>query len=435
MRSRWMTLILAFAVALTLALPVVAMAQTSRVEGMALQGDYIKDYTGIFTYPSCISTVGNVMYAELGNTKNGTTDPSNGNPVTFDRSVGTVTDKLFDGRFGVWGLHLRQESPQLGQGDALSQPGAGFGGADPNHNLNEGFDLMWGKKTGTMAIGLRLNRSYQKFEDQLPGVTTILEFDNAFGNPNLARNILGFGAGVGFQMNPQTNVEIGGQYQSRTYEASQTGVAKNTDNGGTTYQLAARMMMQAKPNCMIVPVLKYSSFDLSEKLDGTPGGGVLTQFDNTLHGWQLGVSSDWTMGTNDLMVWGVTFANNSIDQNEDLFGLMAAAGLPPADHATITETLSPQVFGALETHINNWLTLRFGANKGAFQHVKLEDKVTGETQNLSLSSFNMNIGAGVKLGQLQLDAVLANNFAQNLGWVGSGIAGSYFPKVTASYAF
>jgi hypothetical protein len=47
----------------------------------------------------------------------------------------------------------------------------------------------------------------------------------------------------------------------------------------------------------------------------------------------------------------------------------------------------------------------------------------------------MNLGAGVKVGSLQFDALLAPNFFQNLGWVGSGVAGSYFPKVTATYAF
>jgi hypothetical protein len=289
---------------------------------------------------------------------------------------------------------------------------------------------MWGHKSGTTSLGLRLNRSFASFEDQLPGVTTKLKFDPAAASNNLGRNIMGYGAGVGFQMNPQTDVELAGLLQLRTYENSTTAVQKNTDNGSTTYQLAARAMMHWKPNVMIVPVIKFSSFDLSEKLDATPGGGVLTQFDNSLTGWQLGVSSDWTLGTNDMVVWGVTFAQNKIDEEEDLFGLVGAN-----DHAIITESLMPQLFAALETHVNNWLTLRFGANKGAFQNLKIEDKVTGETTKQSLSSFTMNLGAGVKVGSLQFDALLAPNFFQNLGWVGSGVAGSYFPKVTATYAF
>ena len=47
----------------------------------------------------------------------------------------------------------------------------------------------------------------------------------------------------------------------------------------------------------------------------------------------------------------------------------------------------------------------------------------------------MQIGAGVKLATLQLDAVLNQFFPQRLGWLGSGVADTYFPKVTATYAF
>src|SRR5215470_12627506 len=67
--------------ALMLALPLIATAQTSRVQGMSIQGDYIKDYTGIFTYTSGVSNVGNLVYGELGVATGGT-------PV--DRSIGAV---------------------------------------------------------------------------------------------------------------------------------------------------------------------------------------------------------------------------------------------------------------------------------------------------------------------------------------------------------
>src|SRR5438093_5632818 len=97
------TLCRAFAAATALAvLPTLALAQTSRVEGMALQGDYIKDYTGIYTYTSGVVNVGNLVYGELGNAFGST---------TFDRSVGAVLQNLFDGKLGTWGIHLREETP------------------------------------------------------------------------------------------------------------------------------------------------------------------------------------------------------------------------------------------------------------------------------------------------------------------------------------
>jgi len=409
------------ALALMLTLPVAAIAQTSRVEGLALQGDYIKDYTGIFTYLSSVPTVGNLVYGELGT--------FSGGPTPADRSVGAVLGNLWDGKFGTWGIHLRQQTSQLGQGDQTSGTGAGIG-RDPNSNFNESFDLMWGRKLSNINLGLRVNRSFRKDKMVTGGVTTNLEFDNAVGNNNLGRNIMGFGGGVGFEMNQNTSIELSGLLESRSFENSVTPPGtSNKDDGGTSYQFAGRMMWQWGPSVMVTPVVKIYNFDLSRKT--IPAAS----FSNKLSGWQAGAAGNWTVGTSDLFVLGATFAQNRLDEDEDLFGYAATYGAAPT--MKLTETLSPQVFAALETHVNRWLTLRFGANKGAFQKTKVENKAPAASlaREVSISSFRMNLGAGVKLGTLQLDAILANTFPQTLGWVGSGVPNVYFPKVTATYAF
>src|SRR5689334_4037762 len=89
---------LALVVALLLALPAAASAQTSRVEGMSLQGDYIKDYTGMFTYTSQVANVGNLIFAELGNTGVSNANTVTSAPLTLDRGVGAVLGNLWDGR-------------------------------------------------------------------------------------------------------------------------------------------------------------------------------------------------------------------------------------------------------------------------------------------------------------------------------------------------
>jgi len=78
---------------LLVALPVVAGASTSRVAGLGTQGDYIKDYTNIFTYPSCVPNVGNLVYGEFGVV----TDYDENYSEYFqteDRAVGAVLGKL-----------------------------------------------------------------------------------------------------------------------------------------------------------------------------------------------------------------------------------------------------------------------------------------------------------------------------------------------------
>jgi hypothetical protein len=415
MNSRQSLKRLLLAALMLTALPVSAFAQTSRVEGMHVQGDYIKDYTGIYTYTSGVTNVGNLVYGELGNI-NGFT--------TLDRSVGVVLGNLWDGRLGTWAIHLREETPQLGQGDAFSSPAPGSFGFDPNVHTNESFDLMWGKKFGTTSIGLRLNRSYFKFQEDLAGVTTELEFDapSAF-DPNFSRNIIGFGGGLGFEMNPNTNIELNVLYQNRTFTNDDPGVPVDTESDGpATYQVAARMMWMYQPNWMIVPVFKWYNYDLSVQDNATS-----TTAEGSLSGWQLGAASNWTLGANDLLVVGLTVAQNKIDDEGGVTGF--------GPDAEFTETFTPQIFAALETHVNSWLTFRFGAEKGVMHHLEFEETTTPVTQEQDDSPFSMSLGTGVKLGSLQLDAILSDIFPHTLGWIGSGIPGVYFPKVTATYAF
>ncbi len=77
-----------------------------------------------------------------------------------------------------------------------------------------------------------------------------------------------------------------------------------------------------QPNLLVVPVFKFYSYDLGRQ---TNVGGTITSFDNSLKGWQLGAAGNWTLGSNDLFVLGMTFANNSYSTQQDLFGLTAGA--------------------------------------------------------------------------------------------------------------
>jgi len=152
-----------------------------------------------------------------------------------------------------------------------------------------------------------------------------------------------------------------------------------------------------------------------------------TTADNSLKGWQAGVAGNWTLGSNDLFVLGVTFAQNKVEQE----GAVFVGPLPGS--TTITEVLTPQIFGALETHVNPWLTLRFGANKGVIHSVKGETAT--DSDKISDSPFAMSLGAGIKVGTLQLDGLLNNAFPHTLGYLTSGFPTVVFTKVSATYAF
>jgi hypothetical protein len=427
-----MKAILALAALSSLALPMAAQASTSRVEGMALQGDYIKDETGIYTYTNEVANVGSFIYGEMGNWQGALATPN-------DRAVGAVLGNLFDGRYGAWGIHMRETTPQLGQGDATSSPSptmpggtlAGFSGSDPNTNGWQSFDLQWGKKFGTKSLGLHMNRSFGKEEGDHGALGNLSIFKGDWGSTPIAgglatntfRNIFGLGGGFGWEMGTNSNAEVSVLWESRTYEIKDTlGVDLFKDDGPTTWQVAGRMFWQWQPNVMVVPVFKYTKYDLSDK---TPAAS----FDNSITAWQAGAAGNWTLGSNDLFVLGLTFAQNKLDQQRDVFGLGFTRG-------TVTETFTPEIFAALETHVNPWLTLRFGADKGAWHSVKEDDTATPLNHRWENSPFFMTLGAGIKLGTLQLDAVLNDHIAQNGLYLLSGSANTPLAsKVTATYAF
>jgi len=414
---------------LLIAMPVVAGASTSRIAGMGTQGDYIKDYTNIFGYPSCVPNVGNLVYGEFGTVANYYDTPREAF-TPADRAVGAVLGNLFDGRYGTIAFHMREFSPALGTGfQPIVNPfdynlGTGFetydSYVDPNTGYDvEAFDLMWGKKLNSLTLGLRLNRSNYKEESGDPVVTQE-------GNGSNDRNIFGFGGGVGFDINPNTQAELGVLYQSRTFKDETDGVEEN--DGGGAYLVSGRMMWQWQPSVTVVPVLRFYSIDLSTK--DTPEVGDATNTERTMSGWQVGVAGNWTLNQNDLFVAGLTFASNVDDQK--------------TAEQKDTESIMPTLFASLETHVNSWLTLRFGGRKGVFYTTKSE--VEGTEAKESYSPFHFFSGAGVKLGTLQFDATLAQDFFANPSTYitgnnkvnfmeGSSYSPALFPKVTATYTF
>ncbi len=361
------------------------------------------------------------MSANRAHPADGTYNPSDGYFGLDDRAVGAVLGNLWDGRFGTFSFHLREYSPQLGQGDSYSQPFPGDQyGYDPNDFSGyESFDIMWGKKFGGTSVGLRLNKVNWKRElTPQTGASTVQE---GFGN--YERNTMGLGGGLGFTLNPNTNAEVSFQYQSRTFEIPVTG-GKQVEDGAGAYLFAGRMMWQWEPNVLVVPVVKFASYDLSYKYDPAT---LAPAYDRKFSNWSAGVAGNWSLNQNDLFVAGVTFGSNVDDQK--------------TAKVKITESMMPTVFASLETHVNPWLTIRFGGRKTAFYTYKIEDNTgtsTYKEQKTNSNTFSLNLGAGVKVGTLQFDGVLAQDFFNNPGSyfpTNSFSDFPLFPKVTATYSF
>jgi len=383
--------------------PALSSASPARVEAMNVPGDFVKDYTGVFTYLSGVSAAGNIVWAQ---------PDGNGN-----QGMGALLGNLWDGKLGTWGVNLRRVAPSLGQpmfGDPVTTTINPTIFSDPNFT-GEAFDVMWGRKMGSGSLGLRLNRSF--VSNDSAGSTE--------GNGNFERNIWGAGGGFGFALNEYSDVELSALFQNRTFTGANAATPGGpaADNGGATYQLAGRMMIKAGGNLVVTPVVKYYKFDLSET-----GNTPATNADRTLSGWAAGLSGNWSVGSDDVLILGAQFVGNHAEQT---------VGTSPKQE--VRETFYPNVFLGMENHINSWLTLRAGAQNAMFLSVRNESGGAATTAKLHAFSFNM--GAGVKLGTLQLDATLAQDFWNNpLRVLGvsdnTAVASSTpFPRVSATYSF
>ena len=386
------------AISLLVVIPTVAFASSSRVAGLNVPGDYIKDYTGMFTYVSGVNTVGNLVYTE---------------PNTGNEALGAVLGNLFEGRMGTWAIHMRRFSPALGQsmaGNPIATTGL-LGVQDPNVN-GEALDLMWGHKMGSGNLGLRYNRSF---------ISNEVTAGTSEGNGNGARNNWGLGAGFGFQMNPNTDVEIAGDFQNRSFKGANFNTPDAAaDNGGSTYLVAARAFVKGGANVMWVPVGRIYSFDLSEV------SNAAVNTDRKLSGWEVGGAGNWSIGSDDLFVLGLNVVGNHFEET---------VGAGAKDETN--ETFYPNAFAGIETHVNSWLTLRFGAQNAVLYSIKNEQGNPTVTQTVKEHVFSYNMGAGVKLSSLMLDATLAPGFWNNpvSGVWNNGLGAAPFPRVSATYSF
>jgi hypothetical protein len=265
-------------------------------------------------------------------------------------------------------------------------------------------------------LGLRYSRSF---------ISTETPAGTSEGNGSNQRNIWGLGAGFGFAMNPNTDVEIAGDFQNRSFKGANAATPNAAgDDGGGTYLVAARAWVKGGANVMWVPVARLYSFDLSSIDAGAPA--VAT--DSKVSGWELGGAGNWSIGSDDLFILGLQVVGNKFEQT-------IGTGAKREDN----ETFYPNAFMALETHVNSWLTLRFGARNAVLYSLKHENNPAFPATPTTIKThvFDFNMGAGVKLGSLMLDATLADDFWNNpVGAVfNNGLGTNPFPRVSATYSF
>lgn len=386
------------ALSLAALVPSSAMSSSARIAGLNVPGDYVKDDTGIFTYLSSVAAAPDQVWIQ----------PGSGAPA-----MGAVLGDLWDGHTGTWAIHMRRFAPQLGQAtfaDAGVTSQLGF--IDPNFN-GEAFDVMWGHPFGSGTLGLRLNRSF--ISNELAAGTTE-------GNGNFQRNVWGVGAGYGFAFGAGRDAELSLLWQQRSFRGDNAVTPSAArDAGANSFLIAGRAFLRANGSLTVVPNVKLYQFDLAS----ADAGGAVT--DALVSGWQAGVAGNWTIGSDDLFVLGAQFVNNRSEQTN-----------PGNPQQVVVEKYYPNAFMALETRVNPWLQLRFGAQEAVYYVVDSElGSPTPVPTTRVEHVFSFSTGAAVKAGALMFDATLTPQFFNNPvgAMFNNGLGSTPFARVSASYGF
>jgi hypothetical protein len=373
-----------------------------------------------------------------------------------DRAMGAILGNLFGGKMGSLGIFINENAAPFSQA---------LGAQYYDRNLNEAWNVVWGYKFSQLAVGLKFDRSYSSlettFQDSLgfifkpietltgAGVSLPLTGDNArqlfnqyallFGSGPF--NTIGFGGGVtwNFEMNGKPSfLDLSGELRRYTLEVTNKNadpLGDTKDNGSMSFAFNARAHLQTSDDFEVVPVFNFYSIDQSLKqtvLVGTAVEDTSAKIKST--GINLGLAGQWKLRESDWLTMGVAYQHVKLD----------AVDTP--NDVLVKYTTAPNLFGALESNVFSWLTLRLGASKPIFSKLELEDDAASLVElsgigfpadtkvEIKDSPFQYSVGLGFHLGHIDVDALMNQDFV----FTGGALAGNDnseipFTRLSATY--
>jgi hypothetical protein len=425
-----------------------SQASLSRVEGMGLDvptlSQFTDDYVNIYYYPASVVRQNNLVLAELGNNPSGLSDPAVFVPstVVFNEQSFTVIRNF--PRFGAIAFQMKQNAQnQIFTSGVLN---------------NEQLDAIWGKGFDKLDFAVRLdftNSSFETTDDTAPGT-----FNRVRGidlvNPTDPYPFAGFAAnqilGGGIELNTMgitpaitlhlsndNRIEGAATYRKYTLDRTATvgGVQGEhfEDDGGASYLLAARAFLNEGDRHVWVPAAWYVNDDLSWRVENFPAVGDVRSADEKYQSLGVGISDNMRVNDNNLLLWGVTVAQNKHTfERSDAF--VAATEQSAFEEKT---TVMPLVFAAIETDATRWLKVRIGASR-AMVSERTEDTTFGTpsttvTDKSRTSDFNFSLGTGIRWNNLDVDMTLNEKFPLTGGYILSGDRSTPFTRASATYHF
>ncbi|MCP4545892.1 MAG: hypothetical protein GY835_05420 [bacterium] len=272
-----------------------------------------------------------------------------------------------------------------GEGAALNKSTDGYGSYFLGLYRGDAYGPEWnnirfgyGYELENMNLGIMINRQ---------GTSATTAGD---GGGDVKETWHDFGFGIDYQLNDETNIDASFTMTKGSSEDLDDDDDNDLDASGMAFGVRAFRACK-KEGMTIIPVFMFSKM--------TPMDDVT---ETTI---ALGAGMDYEINDGNNLILGLNWQKYT---NKDERG--------DGDAVETSQTTFPGMSLAVEHEFFDWLTVRAGATK---RWIKAEN----DAENVQMSyPYNLNFGAGIALGDWQVDLGLNTDWLYNLGyWVHGNI--------------
>jgi hypothetical protein len=368
-------------------LPSVAPASDARLDGLAVQREYVEDYYNFRIFPTVVARYKNLVTASLGSRDGG------------DRSVGVIGAGE-NTSYGAFAIYLNQQD-RIYVTDEV-------GGTTAAESAE--LDLAWAKQFSGLALGLAMNWVDSSLETG--------EFRRSPANwNNQGANLFSVIGGAKFDVGDKSTLELAAELAQYSWEAKNAGgTVISTDAGNLTYRFVGRMMSEMGEKTTLVPLLSYGRVDLTAEEDAD-----VTRSDRL----NIGVAAHHEVNGDDLLIMGV--AANYLKRTTYTTGAAQSAEFSRWD--------MPALFVALEFDMYSWLTARVGATKTIDFSTVDSGYEDAETTDAVSSRYFFGLGMGLHFDHFDVDATMNPDALFTGGYLFSGESSRPITRITGTYFF
>jgi hypothetical protein len=207
------------------------------------------------------------------------------------------------------------------------------------------------------------------------------------------------------------------------------------DNGNMSYALFVRAIMNKGDRSTWYPAAWYVNDDLGYTVSNLGVGVEDREVDETYKNWGVGLSHNMRVNDNNLLIFGASVgeSKHEYDRNDN-----NDANVNGDIHSFEEKTmLLPIFFAGLETEATSWLKIRMGATQSLENFETETTAYDGTSLKIKTheSSFDFNLGAGIRWNNLDFDLTLNEAFPMSGGWILSGDEATPATRASATYHF